>query len=77
METAQLKTDIHLLVEQVEDNNLLKEVYLLLYQNSSYLPSDFILNETQKNLLNEAINEYKANPELGLSWQEVKKGLKK
>jgi len=80
METLQLKRNLHELIEQISDNRLLEAVYTLLNQTPSAqkpIEDDVEWDEATRKLVDERIAHYKAHPEEGDSWPNVKARIEK
>ncbi len=74
METTQLKSYLHLLIEQIEDNQLLEAIYIVLHKKEID-SGEFLLSDNQKSILENSLIDYKQNPKDGLSWDKVKERL--
>ena len=80
METLQLKRNLHELIERIADNQLLEAVHTLLLQANSgesaaepkSATDEWVLDEATRKMLDERIAHYKAHPEEGDSWPNVK-----
>lgn len=72
MTTADLKSDILRIVQEIEDKQVLEEIYDILQGIALAEKQDSEISESHKQILDERLAELNSSTEKGSSWAELK-----